>query len=69
MNGKCELQGCSAAADGHWFAYWTVCDFMTMEACRKHSATMGLWLWQRSVDELPLQYLQWEGYETPSLPT
>jgi hypothetical protein len=69
MNGKCELEGCSAAADGSWFAQWTIADFMDVESCQKHSATVGQWLWRRIIDDVKCQDLFWTSYETASLPT
>jgi hypothetical protein len=69
VNGKCELEGCSADADGSWFAQWTIADFMDVEACKKHAGTLGLWLQRRTVDGVDCLELTWTGYEIPSLPT
>jgi hypothetical protein len=69
MNGQCEMEGCREAAAGSWFAQWTIADFMDVEACQKHSATVAQWLWGRIIEDEELQDLVWTNYETPSLPT
>jgi hypothetical protein len=69
VNGKCEMEGCSEAAAGSWFAQWTVLDFMDVEACEKHDIRLGLWLQHRTVNGLDCWELTWTDYESPSLPT